>query len=361
MKPTIAVLPGDGIGPEVTTAAMSVLQACAPVELRGGLIGGAAIDACGDPLPGETLALCRESTAVFLGAVGGPKWDGGAVRPELGLLGLRSNLGLHTNLRPSRYLGLPTPLREGLVRHADILVVRDLAGGVYFGEPRGVKDGVAINTWVQTVEQTRVVAEVAFKQARRRRKRVTSVDKANVLEVSRLWRSVVSEVGRQYPDVELEHRYVDAMAFALVNSPQHFDVVLADNLFGDILSDEAGAIAGSIGVLPSASLGPGPALFQPVHGAAPDLAGEGYANPVGAILTVAMLLEHALRRPDLARVVEAAVLTALKEVRTPDLGGRATTEELTAAVHRHLSWLRWAHDAEAEQTAEQTTPAEWGV
>jgi 3-isopropylmalate dehydrogenase len=357
MKPTIAVLPGDGVGPEVTAAAMSILQACAPVDLRAGLIGGAAIDATGDPLPGETLALCKESTAVFLGAVGGPKWDGSTVRPEAGLLGLRQYLGLHANLRPARYLGLPTPLRDGVVRHADILVVRDLAGGVYFGEPRGIREGVAVNTWIQTADQTRVVAEIAFRQARRRRKRVTSVDKANVLEASRLWRAVVSEVGRQYPDVELEHRYVDAMAFALVNSPQHFDVVLADNLFGDILSDEAGAISGSISVLPSASLGPGPSLFEPVHGAMPEVAGQGIANPVGAILTVALLLEHALKRPDLARVVEASVLTALKEVRTPDLGGRATTEELTAAVHRHLSWQRWAHDAEAEQAA----PAEWGV
>jgi 3-isopropylmalate dehydrogenase len=272
MKPTIAVLPGDGVGPEVTAAAMSVLQACAPVDLRVGLVGGAAIDVGGDPLPAETLALCRSANAVFLGAVGGPKWETGPVRPEAGLLALRRGLGLHTNLRPSRYLGLPTPLREGSVRHADILVVRDLLGGVYYGEPRGVRDGVATNTWVQNAEHTRVVAEVAFRQARGRRRRVTSVDKANVLEVSRLWRSVVSEVGRKFPDVELEHRSIDAMAFELVKSPQHFDVIVADNLFGDILSDEAGAIAGSLGVLPSASLGPGPSLFEPVHGAAPAIA-----------------------------------------------------------------------------------------
>jgi len=357
MKPKVAVLPGDGIGPEVTAAAMSVLQACVPVDLKEGLIGGAAIDATGEPLPAATLALCAESTAVFLGAVGGPKWDGAKARPEAGLLGIRRGLGLHTNLRPARYMGLPTPLREGLVRHADLLVVRDLAGGVYFGEPRGTREGIAINTWSQSVDQTRVVADIAFRQARRRRKRVTSVDKANVLEASRLWRSVVTEVGKQYPDVELEHRYIDAMSFEMIRNPQYFDVVLADNLFGDILSDEAGLIAGSIGVLPSASLGSGPALFEPVHGAAPDIAGRGLANPTGAILTVAMLLEHGLKRPDLARVVEAAVRTALKDVRTPDLGGRATTAEFTAAVHRHLAWLRWAQDAETEQAA----PAEWGV
>jgi 3-isopropylmalate dehydrogenase len=353
----VAVLPGDGIGPEVTAAAMSVLQACVAVDLKEGLIGGAAIDATGEPLPAATLALCSESTAVFLGAVGGPRWDGAKARPESGLLGLRRGLGLHTNLRPARYMGLPTPLREGLVRHADLLVVRDLAGGVYFGEPRGTSEGVATNTWSQTVEQTRVVADIAFRQARRRRKRVTSVDKANVLEASRLWRRVVTEVGAQYPDVELEHRYIDAMSFEMIRNPQHFDVVLADNLFGDILSDEAGLIAGSIGVLPSASLGSGPALFEPVHGAAPDIAGRQMANPTGAILTVAMLLEHGLKRPDLARVVEQAVFTALKDVRTPDLDGHATTAEFTAAVHRHMSWLRWAQDAETEQTA----PAEWGV
>jgi 3-isopropylmalate dehydrogenase len=357
MKPKVAVLPGDGIGPEVTAAAMSVLQSCVPVDLKEGLIGGAAIDATGEPLPAATLALCSESTAVFLGAVGGPKWDNAKVRPEAGLLGIRHGLGLHTNLRPARYMGLPTPLREGLVRHADLLVVRDLAGGVYFGEPRGCSEGVAFNTWRQSADQVRRPARVAFEMARRRRHKVTSVDKANVLEVSRLWRAVVSEVAQEYPDVSLEHRYVDAASFELLQAPRRFDVVVTDNLFGDILSDELAAVVGSIGLLPSASLGDGPSLYEPVHGSAPGLAGRGLANPVGAILSVALLLEHSLRRPDLARAVEAAVALAVREVRTPDIGGEASTEDVTAAVRRHLSWLRWG-GAPAEESAAST---EWAI
>jgi 3-isopropylmalate dehydrogenase len=254
-------------------------------------------------------------------------------------------------------MGLPTPLKDTLARHANLLVVRDLAGGVYFGEPRSLSAHEAVNTWRQTAEQTRQVAQVAFAQARRRRKRVTSVDKANVLEASRLWRSVVTEVARGYPDVELEHRYVDAMSFELLRAPHRFDVIVTDNLFGDILSDEAAAVAGSIGLLPSASLGPGPGLYEPVHGSAPEIAGRGIANPTGAMLTVAMMLEHALGRPDLARAVEGSVFGALREVRTPDIGGTATTAEFTAAVHRHLSWRRWQDVAEDEQA----TASEWGV
>lgn len=336
MKPTIAVLGGDGIGPEVTDAALSVLGACLPFRAEAGLIGGAAIDATGDPLPEATLALCRKAQAVFLGAVGGPKWEGES-RPEQGLLRLRQALGLRVNLRRARYLGLPTPLDPRLVRQADVLVVRDLLGGVYFGEPRGSADGHAFNTWRQSAEQVEAVAHEAFRQARTRRRRVTSVDKANVLEASRLWRSVVRDVARQYPDVALEHRYVDAMSFELLQAPQRFDVVVADNLFGDILSDEIAAIAGSIGLLPSASLGDGPPLFEPVHGSAPDLAGRGVANPTGAILSVALLLEYALSRPDLARRVEAAVVHALHEMPPRDVGGSATTSEFTAEVLDTLS------------------------
>lgn len=355
MVATIAVLKGDGIGPEVTEAALSVLGACVPVRVREALVGGAAIDATGDPLPAETLEICRSSDAVLLGAVGGPRWEG-AVRAEAGLLRLRQGLGLFANLRPARFVGLPTPLRESLARNADILVVRDLAGGVYFGEPRGETETEAFNTWRQTADQVRRVAHVAFQAARRRRNRVTSVDKANVLEASRLWRKVVTEVGREYTDVELEHRYIDAASFELLQSPHRFDVVLAENLFGDILSDEAAAVVGSLGILPSASLGEGKPLFEPVHGSTPELAGRGIANPCGAILSVAMLLEHALRRPDLARAVEAAVVATLREARTPDIGGTATTAEFTGLVHRNLSWLRWAH-------APEETPAayEWGV
>jgi 3-isopropylmalate dehydrogenase len=355
MTHTIAVLRGDGIGPEVTEAALSVLGACVPLRVREGVVGGAAIDATGDPLPPATLETCLRSEAVLLGAVGGPRWEG-PVRAEAGLLRLRQSLGLFANLRPARFMGLPTPLREALARHADILVVRELSGGVYFGEPRGGDDTEAFNTWRQSAAQVRRVAHVAFRAARGRRRRVTSVDKANVLETSRLWRRVVGEVAREYPDVELEHRYVDAAAFELLKAPHRFDVVLTENLFGDILSDEVGVVVGSIGLLPSASLGEGPSLYEPVHGSAPDLAGHGTANPVGAILSAAMMLELSFNRAELARSLEAAVMATLREVRTPDLGGRATTAEFTAAVRRNLDWLRWSHAAPEDEAS-----YEWGV
>jgi 3-isopropylmalate dehydrogenase len=360
MTPSVAVLRGDGIGPEVLESALSILGSCLQVRVREAKVGGEAIDATGDPLPEETAQVCQSSDAILLGAIGGPRW----VQPvpaAHGLLKLRQRLGLYANLRPVRHLNLPTPLREGLARHADVLVVRDLAGGVYLGEPRGGADSdTATNTWSQTADQVRRVAHVAFRQAMRRRNRVTSVDKANLLETSRLWRRVVDEVSKEYPAVHLEHRHVDAMSFELIQAPHRFDVILTDNLFGDILSDEAALIAGAIGVLPSASLGDGPALYKPVHGPAPDLAGRGIANPTGAILAVAMLLEHSLNRPDLARIVESAVIVTLRDVRTPDVGGKATTREFTEAVHRNLSWLRWAHTP-AEDETETTASSEWGV
>jgi 3-isopropylmalate dehydrogenase len=356
MKPKIAVLPGDGIGPEVTSAALRVLEACLPFDKREALVGGAAIDATGDPLPKDSVAICHDADVVFLGAVGGPRWDQGPARPEQGLLRLRRALGVYANLRPARYLGLPTPLKEGLARHADILVVRELSGGVYFGEPRWLKQDEAVDTWRQTSAEVRRVAQVAFRLARRRRKHVTSVDKSNVLACSRLWRRVVSEVAREFPDVTLEHRYVDAASLELLRAPHNFDVIVTDNLFGDILSDEAAAFAGSIGVLPSASLGDGPGLYEPIHGPLAEIAGKGIVNPTGAILPVALLLEHALRRPLMARAVEAAAVAALRELRTPDVGGHATTEQVTDAVLRHLSWSRWSTDTE-----EEPVPAAWGV
>jgi 3-isopropylmalate dehydrogenase len=359
MTSTVAVLRGDGIGPEVIESALSVLGSCLQVRVVEGKIGGDAIDAVGDPLPEETAQICQSSNAILLGAIGGPRW----VRPvpaAQGLLKLRQRLGLYANLRPVRHLNLPTPLREGLARHADVLVVRDLAGGVYLGEPRSENEHEAVNTWRQTDTQVRRVAHVAFRQAVRRRNRVTSVDKDNLLETSRLWRRVVEEVAKEYPAVHLEHRHVDAMSFELLQAPHRFDVILTDNLFGDVLSDEAALIAGAIGVLPSASLGDGPAIFKPVHGPAPELAGRGVANPTGAILAVAMLLEHSLNRPDLARIVESAVNVTLRDVRTPDVGGKATTREFTEAVHRNLSWLRWAHTP-AEDETEATASSEWGV
>jgi 3-isopropylmalate dehydrogenase len=359
MTATVAVLRGDGIGPEVLESALSILGSCLQVRLVEAKIGGDAIDAGGDPLPEATAQICQTSDAILLGAIGGPRW-GGPIPAAEGLLRLRHRLGLYANLRPVRHLGLPTPLREGLARHADVLVVRDLAGGVYTGVPRVAQAHAAVDTWQQTEDQVRRVAHVAFKQAMKRRSRVTSVDKANLLECSRLWRRVVDEVGKEYPSVHLEHRHVDAMSFELLQAPHRFDVILTDNLFGDILGDEAALIAGSIGVLPSASLGDGPAIFKPVHGSAPDLAGRGVANPIGAILAVAMLLEHSLHRPDLARIVESAVNVTLRDVRTPDIGGKATTRELTEAVHRNLSWLRWAHTP-AEDETEATASSEWGV
>jgi 3-isopropylmalate dehydrogenase len=356
MKPRVAVLPGDGIGPEVTGAALRVLQACLPVEVREAPVGGTALEETGDPLPAETLAACRDCDAVLLGAVGGPAWEDRPVRPEQGLLRLRRELGVYANLRPSRYLGLPTPLREGLARHADILVVRELSGGVYFGEPRALGEDEAVNTWRITAEEVRRVARVAFGLAGKRRRHVCSVDKANVLETSRLWRRVVTEVAEDYPDVQLVHRHVDAASFDLLRVPQSFDVLLTDNLFGDILSDEAAAVSGAIGVLPSAALGNGPGLYEPVHGPAADLAGKGTANPVGAILSVALMLEHAFGKPRMARAVESAAVAALRDHRTPDVGGTSTTDEVTDGVLRHLQWSRWSEDGE-----EEPAPADWGV
>jgi 3-isopropylmalate dehydrogenase len=357
MSARIAVLRGDGVGPEVVNAALRVLRACVEFEERPALVGGAAIDATGEPLPQATIEQCRESDAVFLGAVGGPAWENSGRRAEEGILGLRKALSLWANLRPARYMGLPTPLRENLARHADLLVVRDLAGGVYFGEPRGTGETEAWNTWRQTTEQTRRVAHVAFKAARQRASRVTSVDKANVLEASRLWRAAVIAVAAEYPDVALEHRYIDAMSFEMLAAPQRFDVIVADNLFGDILSDEAAAVTGSIGLLPSASLGDGTPLFEPVHGSAPTIAGRGIANPVGAILSAAMLLEYALGRPDLGRQVESAVTLALGDCRTPDIGGTASTADFTSRVLLHLEAQAWFANGEVESVPDYG----WGV
>lgn len=360
MTARIAVLPGDGIGPEVTEAALAVLSACLPCTFEPALVGGAAIDATGEALPAETLALCRSADATFLGAVGGPRWDGGAVRPEQGLLGLRRGLRVYANLRPARYLGLPTPLRPELAEQGNLLVVRELLGGVYFGEPRELGEEEAFNTWRQTTDEVRAVARVAFALARKRRGKVASVDKANVLESSRLWRRTVTEVAGDFPDVALEHLYVDAASFEILRAPGRFDVLLTENLFGDILSDEAAALVGSIGLLASASLGEGPGLFEPVHGSAPDLAGLGVANPTGALLTAALLLEHGLKRPDLGRAVEAATVEALGDVRTPDLGGSGTTAEVTAAVLRRLERRLRIDEAESLDATRIEMPAAAG-
>jgi 3-isopropylmalate dehydrogenase len=325
-------------------AARLLLERVGDFELDEHLVGGASIDASGEALSDETLDACRGADAILLAAVGGPKWDQAvasdpdAPRPEQGLLGLRKGLGLFANLRPVRpspALLDASPLRPERIEGTDLLVVRELTGGIYFGES-GRRDGSAFDTCTYSVEEIERIARVAFRSARTR---VTSVDKANVLESSRLWREVVNRVHEQeFPLVELEHMLVDNAAMQLVSSPRHFDVLLTENMFGDILSDEAAMLTGSIGMLPSASLGEGgPGLFEPVHGSAPDIAGTGRANPLAMFGSVAMMLRHGLGMDEAAAGVESAVDRALGAgLRTPDLGGDAGTEEATRAVLANL-------------------------
>jgi len=329
---TIAVLPGDGIGPEVTAEGERVLQAAGQrfgitFTLSHFPVGAAGVAAAGDPLPEETRAAVRRANAVLLGAVGAPGLEHAPrhLRPETGLLALRALLGVYANLRPVAVLEPlvdRSPLKPDRLRGVDVLIVRELTGGLYYGEPRG-RDAAgsrAVNTLVYTVPEIERVARVAFEAARRRRRLVTSVDKANVLEVSQLWRDTVTAVGREYPDVRLEHLYVDYAAMRLVSNPAAFDVLLTENMFGDILSDEAAVLVGSLGLLPSASLGAGAGLFEPIHGSAPDIAGRGVANPIGAIASVAMLLRYGLRLPEAADAVEQAIGTVLAAgARTRDI------------------------------------------
>jgi 3-isopropylmalate dehydrogenase len=350
----IVVLPGDGIGPEVTGAAVRVLAAIGDFEFTEHPIGGASIDADGAALTEEVLEACRRADAVLLGAVGGPRWEStnpDAPRPEQGLLDLRQGLGLYANLRPVRpfaALATASPLRAELIAGTDLLVVRELTGGLYFGE-RGRRDDRAFDTCVYTVEEIERIARIAFEAARRRGGEpplVASVDKANVLETSRLWREVVGGVAEEYPDAELEHVLVDNAAMQLVANPARFDVILTENMFGDILSDEAAMLTGSLGMLPSASLGgDGPGLFEPVHGSAPDIAGQGIANPLATILSAAMMLRHGLDRPGDADRIDAAVAAALERgLRTHDLAGpgdaAVDTAEMTAAVLEEIHGLR---------------------
>jgi len=348
---TVAVLPGDGIGPEVTDEALRVLRAVA--ELFGfGLetpeyaVGAAGVAASGSALPARTRGGVTQADAVLLGAVGDPALATaeGERRPEAGLLALRKLLGAYANLRPVAVhpsLRHASPLRPERLDGVDLLIVRELTGGLYYGEPRGREPGSAVNTLRYTVPEIERVARVAFQAARERRGGVTSVDKANVLEVSLLWRETVTRVGREFPDVRLEHLYVDFAAMRLVAEPARIDVLLTENLFGDILSDEAAVLAGSLGLLPSASLGDGPGLFEPVHGSAPDIARRGVANPIGAIASAAMLLRYGLKQPEAATVVEQAVAGVLKAgLRTADLarpgeptvGSRAMGEEIARRI-----------------------------
>jgi 3-isopropylmalate dehydrogenase len=338
---TVAVLPGDGIGPEVVAEGLRVLRAVGErfghtFQAQEALIGGCAIDATGSPLPEETLALCRTADAVLLGAVGGPRWSDpqAPVRPEQGLLDLRQALHLFANLRPVRvYPGLEhaTPLRPEVVAGTDLVIVRELSGGLYYGKPQGMRQTAqgreAVDTLFYREQEVRRLLRVAFDLARGRRKKLTSVDKANVLASSRLWREVAHEVARDYPDVAYEDLYVDACAMHLVRRPTSFDVLATENMFGDILSDEAAVLAGSLGMLPSASLGAErranglrPGLYEPVHGSAPDIAGKGIANPLGTILSVALMLRLSFGLEAEARAVEGAVEAVLAQgFRTPDV------------------------------------------
>ena len=336
MKKHICVMPGDGIGPEIVEEALRVLNAAAKkfgheFSTEEALIGGSAIDATGTPLPEATVEACKKADAVLLGAVGGPKWDtlDPAIRPEKGLLGIRKALGLFANLRPATLfpeLAGACLLRPDIVgKGLDLIVVRELTGGIYFGKPAGteVRDGkrTGWNTMIYNEDEIARIAHVAFQAAQKRRNKVCSVDKANVLDVSRVWREVVIEVSRQYPDVELSHLYVDNAAMQLVRDPSQFDVIVTGNLFGDILSDEASVITGSIGMLPSAPLAPAqPGLFEPIHGSAPDIAGQGKANPLATILSIAMMLRHAFDMSVEADAIENAVHKTLQAgFRTGDI------------------------------------------
>lgn len=344
--PKVVLLSGDGIGPEVCAEAVKVLQTVAPdVTIEPQLLGGIAYERTGKPFPEATEAAIKEADAVLLGTVGGAHnspWNAlpRPLRPESGLLQLRKSMGVYANLRPVKVMpGLEnlSPLREDLAAQVDVLIVRELLGGAYFDPRRAIEGDDAYNTIGYSRGEIERVAKVAFDAAQTRGGRVTSVDKANVLEVSELWRKVVTEMqAAQYPGVALEHEYVDSVAMLLVKTPGRYDTILTENLFGDILSDLAAVIPGSLGVMPSASLGNGPGLYEPIHGSAPDIAGQGIANPTGTILSVAMLLRHSLGRDAEARRIEAAVEQALATVRTPDLGGSASTQELGAAVVKRL-------------------------
>jgi 3-isopropylmalate dehydrogenase len=345
---TVVVLPGDGIGPEVTAEAVRTLEAVG--DLYGYRIltseypiGAAGVAAAGEALPAATRVAARDADAVLLGAVGDPALASatGNRRPESGLLTLRKLLGAYANLRPvSVYPALRhvSPLRPERLENVDLLIVRELTGGLYYGEPRGRGERSAINTLRYSVDEIEQVARVAFDAARQRRGSVTSVDKANVLEVSQLWRDTVNRIAGDYPDVRLEHLYVDYAAMRLITHPASFDVLLTENLFGDILSDEAAVLSGSLGLLPSASIGDGPGLFEPVHGSAPDIAGRGIANPIGAIASAAMLLRYGLRLPEGADVVERAIAAVLGSgARTPDI---ALPGELTLSTREMGNEIR---------------------
>jgi len=338
----IAILPGDGVGPEVTDAAMRTLEKVGEVfdlsfEFESHAAGGAGIDACGDPASDEMIDACKAADAVYLGAVGGPKWDNAPVRPEAGLLKIRKEMGLFANLRPTQVhpsLVEQSPLRPELVAGVDFLVVRELTGGIYFGE-KTRDENYARDVCTYTTEEVERVTRIAFRAAKMRRRRVTSIDKSNVLETSRLWREVVTRIAQdEFPEVTLDHLLVDAAAMHIIQRPKSFDVILTENMFGDILSDEASVLTGSIGTMGSASMGAsGPGLFEPIHGSAPDIAGKNKANPIGAIASAAMLLRHGLKEHDAADAVDHAISMAITHGETtPDLGGSLSGSEAANAI-----------------------------
>ncbi len=351
MKATIAVLPGDGVGQEVIPAAISVLESIAKLfghsfEFVSAIVGGAAIDATGHPLPNETLGIAKRCDAVLLGAVGGPKWEDldYSIRPERALLGLRKELGMYGNLRPAKIFPMladASTIKLEVLKDLDLLVVRELTGGIYFGEPRGVQTTETgkrgINTEVYTTEEIVRIARIAFEAAQKRNRHVTSVDKANVLESSELWRSVIIEVHKDYSDVRLDHMYVDNCAMQLIRNPRQFDVIVTTNLFGDILSDEAAMLTGSIGMLPSASLGEQHAMYEPVHGSAPDIAGHDIANPIAMISSSVMMLTHSFHLDAEAKAIDAGIYKALEQgYRTKDLESPGCITVGTKEMSEHI-------------------------
>jgi 3-isopropylmalate dehydrogenase len=358
MKAKITLLPGDGIGPEIVDATRQVLETVArksghDFAFSTHLIGGIAIDETGVPLPDDTIVGCRSADAVLLGAVGGPKWDDPTanVRPEQGLLGMRKALKLFANVRPVklfRGLEAASPLKAERLRGVDLVFIRELTGGIYFGQPKGkeTRDGLrtGFDTMVYDENEIRRIIELAFEVARKRGKRVTSIDKANVLQTMQVWREVATEVGKANSDVSLEHQLVDSAAMRLVTDPSSFDVIVSGNMFGDILSDEGAVLTGSLGLLPSASLGEGSlGVYEPIHGSAPDIAGKGIANPLGTILSAAMLLRHSLNLDEDAKSIEGAVQKVLDNgLRTADLGGGQNSLSTTQMAHAVMAAVEGA-------------------
>ncbi len=351
MKATIAALPGDGIGQEVLPVAITVLETIGKhfghsFDFIPAIVGGTAIDTTGQPLPDETLNIAKRCDAVLLGAVGGPKWEGldFSIRPERALLGLRKELGMYGNLRPAKLFPMladASTIKLEVLKGLDLLVVRELTGGIYFGEPRGIeatKTGKrGINTEVYTTEEIVRIARIAFDAAHKRNQHVTSVDKANVLESSELWREVVIEVHKDYSDVRLDHLYVDNCAMQLIRDPRQFDVIVTTNLFGDILSDEAAMLTGSIGMLPSASLGDKHAMYEPVHGSAPDIAGKNIANPIAMIASASMMLTHSFNLDTEAQAIEAGIYAALEQgYRTKDMSSSGCISVGTKEMGEHI-------------------------